>query len=263
MRHEYKTALITGASGGMGAAFARQLGADGCALVLVARKTGQLRELADELQAAYGTQTEVLQADLTDPGQALAVEQRLADESRPVDLLVNCAGVFGRIGALSDQSPDTQAHKIDLNVVVPVKLTRAALPGMLGRGKGGIVNVSSVAAFVPTPNAATYSATKSFILSFSESLHGETRRGGVHVSVLCPGSMRTGIHDADPGRPTARTPARLGVLDPEVVARAAIDAVAAGKPVLVPGLRWAAVAALSRKLPRSLVRHLFYRLWGR
>lgn len=263
VRHGYRTALVTGASSGLGSAIARQLSADGCALILVARKADQLRELASELRAAHGTVAEILQADLTVPAQSLQVERRLADGSRPVDLLVNCAGTLGQIGRFARSAADAEAYKIDLNAAAAVRLTRAVLPGMLERGGGGILNVSSVMAFLPTPHAATYSAAKSFIVSFSESLHGETRSGGVHVTALCPGSVRTGLHDGDPGRPTARTAARLGVADPAVVARAGIAAVAAGAPVCVPGRRWAAVAVLSRKLPRSVVRNLFYRLWGR
>lgn len=261
--HSYRTALVTGASSGLGSAIARQLSADGCAPILVARKAAQLRELADELRAAHGTETEILQADLTVPAESLQVEQRLADSSRPVDLLVNCAGALGTIGRFARSGADAEISKIDLNVSAAVRLTHAALPGMLERGSGGILNVSSIMAFLPTPHAATYSATKSFIVSFSESLHGEIARDGVHVTALCPGSVRTGLHDNDPGRPTARTAARLGVADPAVVARAGIDAVAAGRPVCVPGPRWAVIAVLSRKLPRSVVRHFFYQMWGR
>lgn len=259
----YSQALVTGASSGVGEAFAALLAAGGCGLVLVARKTDQLTDLAEGLRTRHGVTVEVLQADLTLPDQLSAIEQRLADPARPIDLLVNSAGVLGRIGGLADQPVDAEVHKIDLNAAAAVRLTRAALPGMLERGHGSIINVSSVMAFVPTPHAATYSATKAFLASFSESLHGETRRRGVHVTALCPGSVRTGLHDADPGRPRARTAARFGVLDPETVARAGLDAAQAGRPIVVPGRRWAIVVGLSRLLPRALVRKAFYKLWGR
>lgn len=258
----YRMALVTGASSGVGEAFARQLAAGGCGLILVARRAKQLADLADQLRVAHGTEVEVLGADLTAPEELRQVEQRLADPTRPVDLLVNNAGVFGSIGYLADQAADAEAHKIELNTVAIVRLTRAVLPGMLERRRGGIVNVSSIAAFVPTPRAATYGATKAFITSFSESLNGETRLHGVTVTALCPGPMKTTIHDADPDRPTARTPARLGTLTPADVAAAGLAAVSAGRPACVPGRRWKVIAAASRTLPRPVVRRAFYRLWG-
>jgi uncharacterized protein len=258
----YRTALVTGASSGVGEAFARRLAADGCGLVLVARRAKQLADLADQLRAAHGAEVEVLGADLTVPEELCRVEQRLADPGRPVDLLVNNAGVFGRIGYLADQAVDSEAHKIELNAVAVVRLARAVLPGMLARRRGGIVNVSSIAAFVPTPRAATYGATKAFITSLSESLNGETWVRGITVTALCPGPMKTTIHDADPDRPTARTPARLGTLTPADVAAAGLAAVAAGRPLCVPGRRWRVIAAASRTLPRPVVRRVFYRMWG-
>lgn len=260
--YNYRSALVTGASGGVGEAFARRLAADGCGLILVARRAKQLADLADQLSAAHGIEVEVLGADLTTPAELELVERRLADTARPVDLLVNNAGRFGSVGCLADQPADAEAGKIELNAVAMVRLARAALPGMLARRRGAIVNVSSVSAFVPTPRAATYSATKAFITSFSESLHGETREHGVTVTALCPGPMKTTIHDDDPNRPRERTPARLGVLEPAAVAEAGLQAVAAGRPVCVPGRRWAVIAAAARTLPRPLVRRAFYRLWG-
>jgi uncharacterized protein len=259
---EYRTALVTGASGGVGEAFARRLGADGCDLVLVARRSRQLDDLAGQLTAAHGVHVEVLGADLTVPDELARVEQRLADAGRPLDLLVNNAGAFGSVGLLADQTAEAETRKIELNAVAMVRLARAALPGMLRRGRGGIINVSSVSAFLPTPRAATYSATKAFITSFSESLHGETRERGVTVTALCAGPMKTTIHDDDPDRPTDRTPARLGVLDPADVVASGLAAVRAGRPVCVPGRRWAVLAGAARTLPRPLVRRAFYRLWG-
>jgi uncharacterized protein len=260
--HGFRTALVTGASSGVGEAFARRLGADGCDLVLVARRAKQLGDLAEEIRAAYGVGVEVLGADLTAPAELERVEQRLAGPGQPVDLLVNNAGLFGSIGYLADQAADAEAHKIELNTVAMVRLARAVLPGMLARGHGGIINVSSVAAFLPAPRAATYSATKAFVTSFSESLHGETRHRGVTVTALCPGPTSTTIHDADPNRPKARTPARLGALTPEAVAAAGLAAVQAGRPICVPGRRWAVMATVVRGLPRPLLRRAFYRLWG-
>jgi short-subunit dehydrogenase len=259
---EYRMALVTGASSGVGEAFARRLGADGCDLVLVARRAKQLDDLAGQLTAAHGISVEVLGADLTAPDELARVEQRLASPDHPVDLLVNNAGAFGSVGLLADQTADAETLKIELNAVAMVRLARAVLPGMLARGQGGIINVSSVSAFLPTPRAATYSATKAFITSFSESLHGETAERGVTVTALCPGPMKTTIHNDDPGRPTDRTPARLGVLEPAAVVASGLAAVGAGRPVCVPGRRWAVMAAAARTFPRPLVRRAFYRLWG-
>jgi hypothetical protein len=255
--------MVTGASSGVGEAFARQLAAAGSDLILVARKADQLRDLAAQLGARHGITVEILPADLTLSPQRSLAERRLDDPGQPVDLLVNSAGTLGRIGRFTDQPADAEIHKIDLNASAAVALTRAVLPGMLDRGRGAIINVSSVMAFVPTPHAATYSATKAFLVSFSESLHGETRHRGVHVTALCPGSVRSKLHDADLNRPKARTAAKFGVLEPEAVARAGLAAVAAGQPAVVPGRRWALIVRLSRLLPRALVRKAFYRLWGR
>jgi uncharacterized protein len=259
---DYRTALVTGASAGVGEAFARRLAADGCDLVLVARRAKQLTDLADQLTATHGVRVEVMGADLTTPPELELVERRLADPGRPVDLLVNNAGAFGSVGALADQAADAEAGKIELNAVAMMRLARAVLPGMLARKRGGIINVSSVSAFIPTPRAATYSATKAFITSFSESLHGETRGSGVFVTALCAPPMRTSIHDDDPDRPRDRTPAKLGVLEPMAVVAAGLSAVSAGRPVCVPGRRWAAMSIAARTLPRPLVRRAFYRLWG-
>jgi short-subunit dehydrogenase len=260
-RQRYRLAVVTGASGGIGEAFARLLAAQGCGLVLVARRAERLTALASELHRAHGLDTvDVLPADLGDPEQLEAVADWLAAPSSSTDLLVNGAGVLGGIGPLARQDPGDLKRLLDVSTFAPVRLTRAVLPGMLDRRHGGVINVSSVMAFIPAPGGATYSASKAFTTSFSESVHGEVRERGVHVTALCPGSTgRTGLHDAAGHRKSGR----LGrLLDPDAVARAGLAAVAAGRPLCVPGLDYRWRVTMSRLVPRGLVRARYYRRWG-
>ncbi|MFA1548295.1 SDR family NAD(P)-dependent oxidoreductase [Actinomadura chokoriensis] len=257
----YRSAVVTGASGGIGAAFARRLAAEGGAVVLVARDVSRLGALAAELERDHGTDVELLPADLAGPAGLERVAARLADPDRPVDLLVNGAGVLGGIGPLARRDPAELAQGLALNTGALVRLTRAALPGMLERGRGGVVNVSSVMGFLPAPGGAPYAAAKAFATSFSESVHGEVCWNGVHVTALCPGSTGgTRLHRSAGHRESGR----LGrLLDVDDVAREALDAVAAGRPVCVPGLDYRWRVAMSQMLPRRLVRARYYRRWGR
>lgn len=250
----WQRALVTGASGGIGEALARRLAARGCHLVLVARTQTALEKLAGELAAAHGIDTEVLPADLTTEDGVVAVEARLGEEGGPpVDLLVNNAG-FGSAGQFAELDPARVADEVRLNVLALVRLSRAALPGMVARGTGALLNVSSVAALAPIPNFATYAATKAFVASFSESLHEELRGRGVTVTALLPGFTRTGF-SARSGLGHSRIP-DFAWMDAGRVADDALAATAAGRAVCIPGLAWKAVSALSRPLPRSLVRRL-------
>ncbi|GGV39926.1 dehydrogenase [Actinomadura cremea] len=254
----YGTALITGASGGLGAAFARSLAADGVAPVLVARRADALAALADQLRAAHGVAAETLPADLADPAGLAAVEARLTDPERPVDLLVNCAGIVGGIGPLPHQDPAALDALVALNVTAALRLTRAAVGPMAARGRGGVLNVASTGAFAPAPGGAAYGASKAFLVAFSESVHGEVTWLGVHVTALCPGAVRTGVHDA-----SGHKGKRIGrVLEADAVVREGLAAVAAGRPVHVPGLDYRARARLARLAP-ALVRRRRYTTWGR
>jgi len=248
MHHAYQTALVTGASSGIGQRLATLLAGDGRDLVILARRTGLLEALATRLREEHKVSVEVLTADLTSPAGLAAAEARLSDPDRPIELLVNNAG-FGSSGSFADLPAGTAEDQIRLNVTAVVRLTHAALPGMLQRGHGGVLNVSSVAGFVPSPGAATYGATKAFVTSFSENLSAEVKHLGVHVTALCPGFTRT-----ERGDLPASGPAGLAWLDADKVARAGLDAVAAGRVLTVPGAQYKSVVSLTRVVPRGVLR---------
>lgn len=260
MRQAYRSALVTGASSGIGESFARALAKRGSDLVLVARRGDLLEKLAEELRGRYRITVEALPADLTDPEQRSAVESRLADPERPVELLVNNAG-FGTNGLFARLPIEREQAEIELNVVAPVRLTHAALPGMVKRRHGGVLNVSSMAGFGPAPLSATYAATKAYITSFSESLHLEMKSAGVHVTALCPGFTRTDFH-ATSGSPTDDLPEYMW-LDRDGVAQAGLDAVSAGRAVCVPGLPYKAAMPALKLAPRSLLRGIASAAWLR
>lgn len=260
MRHAYRTALVTGASSGIGESFARQLAAGGCDLVIVARRADRLEALAAELKDRHGVAVEVLVADLTEPQQLRAVEERLADARQPIELLVNNAG-FGSAGPFVKLPVDREDSQVRLNVLALVRLTHAALPVMTERRHGGVLNVSSLAGFFPSPGNATYSASKAFVTTFSESLHGEVRRRGVHVTALCPGFTRTEFQETsgmgDRGLP------ELAWLDRDAVVREGLRAVAAGRAVCVPGAQYKVAPVLARVVPHPLLRAVTERIWQR
>ncbi len=207
--------------------------------------------MAARLAAEHKVNVAVLAADLTEPRARAAVEARLADQARPVELLVNNAG-FGASGPFAGQPVQRAESQVQLNVVALTRLAHAALPGMLERGHGGILNVSSMAGFVPSPGSATYAATKAFVTSFSESLHAEVRKRGVHVTALCPGFTRTEFHAAN-GVATSDIPG-FAWLDSDDVARAGLAAVAAGRSLSIPGAQYKTAAQLNRIAPRAVVR---------
>lgn len=248
MHHAYQSALVTGASSGIGQCLATLLAGDGRDLVILARRTALLEALATRLREEHKVSVEVLTADLTSPAGLAAAEARLSDPDRPIELLVNNAG-FGSSGSFADLPAGTAEDQIRLNVTAVVRLTHAALPGMLQRGHGGVLNVSSVAGFVPSPGAATYGATKAFVTSFSENLSAEVKHRGVHVTALCPGFTRT-----ERGDVPASAPAGLAWLDVDKVARAGLDAVAAGRVLTVPGAQYKSVVSLTRVVPRGVLR---------
>jgi short-subunit dehydrogenase len=187
-------ALVTGASSGIGAAFARMLAGRGMHLVLVARREDRLKELAEELDTRHGTRCEIIPADLSLPGQANTLFETISSRGIDVELLVNNAG-FGFVGTVDDTDTDRMLQMIQLNITALTELTYLCVPGMLERGHGGIINVSSLAAFQPVAYMPTYSAGKAFVLHFSEALWAECRERGVTVLALCPGTTRTDFFD--------------------------------------------------------------------
>lgn len=249
----WSVALVTGASSGIGQAIAIRLAADGSDLVLVARRGDRLDALADELSQAHGVGVEVLVADLTGPDGLAAVESRLRAASAPVDLLVNNAGRGGQ-GAFADMPIEWQEEQIRLNVVAPVRLSHVALEGMLTRGRGGILNVSSIAGLQPMPFVATYAATKAYLSSFSHALHEEVRHQGVTVTNLLPGFTRTEFHEAAGiNRSVVPGPAWMKA---DTVARAGLRAVAGGRAQCVPGLGYRVLTVISGLTPWSVSRRV-------
>src|SRR5579875_1284784 len=187
------TALVTGATAGLGAEFARQLAERGHDLVLVARDTARLDAAKKSLEADFGIAVEVLPADLITDAGCTAVTDRLSDTQRPVDVLVNNAG-FGMYQRFGTASIADEERQLDLNVRAVMRLTHAALRAMTGRGRGRIINVSSVAGFVPRGGNATYSASKSWVTMFSEALSVQLKGTKVSVTAICPGFTRTEFH---------------------------------------------------------------------
>lgn len=242
------TALITGASAGLGAEFARQLARRGADLILVARSVETLDEIAAELRDAHGVAVEVLPADLSVAAEVERVAARLRDTGDPVDLLVNNAG-FGLPLHFADNDIDDEVRHLRVHVEASMRLMHAALQTMRGRG-GRIINVASVAGFI---SRSTYSACKSWVIGFSRWANAEYARDGVTVTALCPGFVHTTFHErmglawGQEGVP------RLLWLEAPAVVRAGLRDAARGTAVSVPSLRYKVIVALTRVLPRSFL----------
>ena len=254
------TALITGGSAGIGAAFAERLAADGHDLVLVARGADRLEDGAARLRRRHGVAVEVQAADLSDPDDCAAVEQRVASTGAPVDLLVNNAG-FGVPGTFLTSEVSDEEAMLAVNVRAVLRLTHGVLPGMLARRHGGVINVSSMAGFVPTGTGASYAASKAWVTLFTESLAMNLTGTGVQVTAVCPGFTRTGFHDRI-GADQADIPAWLW-LSADRVARVALADHRRGKVLSIPGAQYRAAVVLSRLVPRGLLRAASTRVTGR
>lgn len=243
-----QTALVTGASSGIGAAFADALAQRQVDLVLVARSEQRLYETAACLHAAYGIRVEVIGEDLSREHAAQAVTGHLQQLGVEVDILVNNAG-FATQGRFDAIAAEREHEQIMVNAATVVDLTRALLPGMVARGTGTIINVASLGGFQPAPYLAVYGATKAFVLSFSQALSAELRGRGVQVLALCPGPVPTAFFDVLGSRQAA-----IGQeLTAEAVVAAALRALEDGRSLVVPGWRNRLTAEATRLLPRSLV----------
>ncbi|MET9516062.1 SDR family oxidoreductase [Streptomyces sp. NPDC002994] len=241
------TALITGATAGIGAAFARRLATDGHNLVLVARDTERLREQATELHDLHGIEAEVLTADLSTDAGIAAVEERLSDRRHPVDLLVNNAG-FGNKGRFLEVSMADELTMLKVHCEAVLRLTAAATAGMKERGRGGVVNVASVAAFVPR---GTYGASKAWVVQFTQGAARDLAGSGVRLMALCPGFVRTEFHERA-GMGTDNIPGWMW-LDADKLVAAAMGDLARGKTVSVPDPRYKALMGAVKLAPRGLL----------
>lgn len=246
----FTSALVTGASSGIGEAMAELLGEAGVPTVVVARR----RDRLDEIAARFA-HIEVLDADLTTADGLAAVVARVADSALPIDLVVNNAG-FGTSGDFHELDADRLDREVQLNIAALTRLSHAALSAMIPRGRGYLLNVSSVASFQPAPKLAVYAATKAYVTSLTESLHEEVRGTGVHVTALCPGLTRTEFQSVSNSDSYASQYPTFAWLEAREVAQAGLDDVARGKALSVPGVLYKGMVSGSSILPRSLARRL-------
>ncbi|WP_232679409.1 SDR family oxidoreductase [Nocardioides sp. R-C-SC26] len=237
------TALVTGATAGIGHAFAEHLARRGHDLVLIARDGARLDDVAEALRSAHGVEVETMTADLVVPAQLAAVEARLRDADRPVDLLVNNAG-FGLKQRFLDNAVDEEHAMLDVLVTAVLRLSHAALGGMAERGRGGVINVSSVAAFLPR---GSYSAAKAWVNSFSEWAATEYRPQGVTVMALCPGFTKTEFHE----RMSVKRGDSFMWLDVDFLVTKALEDFDKGRVYSIPGVQYKTIASLAKFVPNQ------------
>ena len=242
------TALITGATAGIGASYANLLAKEGFDLILVARDLPRLNKVAKELSKRFGVKTQCIKADLTKPFQLVRVEKRVADSKKPIDVLINNAG-FGIKDSFTLSNLDKEQELLDVLVTAPMRLTHAVLPVMVKRNTGIIVNVSSVASFIA---GGTYSAAKSYLTVFSESLHTELHGTNVKISALCPGFTRTEFHARGRMKMTA-LPKFMWLNSDELVSKSWKYA-KANRVICIPGWQYKILSAIARNAPRPIVR---------
>jgi short-subunit dehydrogenase len=242
-----RLAVVTGASGGLGGEFARQLAAGGYNLVLTGRRGDRLQTLAAELRQIYSIQVEVLLADLAKIEELRRLEEELLKRDR-VDLLINNAG-FGLVGHFWQLDLESQANMLQVHDLASMRLTHAVLPGMVARRTGGVVQVSSMAAFLRRRNSVMYSATKSFLVAFSQALSDDLKGTSVRIQVLCPGFIVTEFHNPDEMKSfdRGRIPRLLRLRARDVV-RESLTAIQRGSGVVIPGF-WYRLSAVILRLP--------------
>ncbi|MBO0778607.1 MAG: SDR family oxidoreductase [Ktedonobacteraceae bacterium] len=243
-----KTAMITGASTGIGEAFARELAKRGMHVILVARSEEALRKLAVELTAQYGVRSEVIVADLSQEKVSAQVKAAVEAKGLHVDLLVNNAGI-GTYDAFEKLDPERDHQQVMLNVVAVVDLAHAFLPEMVERGEGALINVSSMAAYMPMPYMAVYAASKAFVLSLSEALWAEYHQRGIRVTALCPGQVKTAFHQ----KTEHAVPSAGAIISAEEAVLAALHALEQGKSSIIPNWMNQASILSARFMSRSFL----------
>lgn len=248
--HFRKTALVTGASSGIGLELAKLFARDGYNLVLVARSREKLAQLGKDLKEQNGVSAYIIAKDLSVPSAPDEIHDELQKHSITIDVLVNCAGL-GMQGSFSEIDLATELNMLQVNIVALTKMTKLFLNDMIARRNGGVLNVASTAAFQPGPLMAVYYATKAYVLSFSEALAEELRDSGVKVTALCPGPTRTDFQSK--ARAEELRLLKNGVMDAETVAKAGFKGLKRKKTVVIPGFRNRVLAFGVRLVPRDWV----------
>lgn len=248
-----ETALITGASSGIGMELARLFAADDSNLVLVARREDRLRALADELKSEFGVDVFILPKDLSEKNAPREIFDTIQKENIQIDVVVNSAG-FGARGAVVDLDADMQTDMIQVNIAALTHLTRLFLPGIIERGRGGILNVGSLAGFQPGPNLAVYYATKAYVLSFTEALSEEIKNPNIKITCLAPGPVRTEFGSKSELDDSLLF--KLSLMDAEPVVKAGYVGFRKGKVIVLPGFKQKIIPFMLRFIPRFLVRKI-------
>jgi uncharacterized protein len=249
-----RTCVVTGASSGIGAEIARELARRGLGVTVVARREDRLKVLADELTGDHGIRTEVITADLTDEASRASLASTLGERGLTADVLVNNAG-FSTMGPVYRSDPARELAMIRTDVEAVVHLCSLFLPGMVERKQGAILNVASTAAFQPLPGQAGYSASKAFVLAYSEAVCGELRGTGVTMTALCPGPVETGFAETmglSDDEAAASMPKFMWVPATDV-AKQGVDGMAKGKMVVIPGIANRLTAFAGHLTPRSIL----------
>ena len=248
-----ETVLITGASSGIGLELARLFAADNSNLVLIARREERLRALAEELKSEFGVDIYVLSKDLSEKSAPKEIYDEIQKQGLVIDVVVNNAG-FGARGRFAELGEEAQIDMIQVNVVALTHLTRLFLPGIIERGRGGILNVGSLAGFQPGPNLAVYYATKAYVLSFTEALAEEVKNPNIKITCLAPGPVRTEFGEKSELDDSLLF--KLSLMDSEPVVRAGYEGFRRGKVIVLPGIKQKLIPLLLRFTPRFLVRKI-------
>jgi hypothetical protein len=255
-----RTCLITGASSGIGVEIARELARRGHGVTLVARREQRLRELADELASQHGVRAEAIPCDVSDADARQRMVAAVASLGLAVEVLVNNAG-FATIGRFQELVAERELLEVRTNIDAVVALCAAYVPAMVERGRGAVLNVASVAGYQPLPRQATYSASKAFVLNFTEALHSDLSSTGVTVTALCPGPIRTEFLEAAGREEVAELGPSFVWMPPAKVASAAVGGLERGRRVVVPGALNRVSATAGRHTPRNLTLPLMRRFW--